>query len=49
MKLSQAIGTPAFRVRFFVMNADRVVEVAIRAAKNLLWENLPPTHNLLPP
>jgi hypothetical protein len=23
------------------------VEAAIRAAKNLLWENLPPTHNLL--
>jgi hypothetical protein len=26
-----------------VMNADRVVEAAIRTAKNILWENIPPT------
>jgi hypothetical protein len=28
------------------MNSDRVIESAIRAAKNLLWQNLPPTHTL---
>jgi hypothetical protein len=28
------------------MNSDRVIECAIRAAKNLLWQNLPPTHTL---
>ena len=28
------------------MNSDRVFEAAIRASKNLLWRNLPPTHNL---
>src|SRR5262249_60417539 len=26
------------------MNPDRVFEAAIRASKNLLWQNLPPTH-----
>jgi hypothetical protein len=30
-----------------VMNADRVVEAAIRTAKNILWENIPPTHHLV--
>jgi hypothetical protein len=24
----------------------RVIEAAIKTAKNLLWQNLPPTHNL---
>ncbi len=33
-------------VRFSRMNSDRVIESAIRAAKNLLWQNLPPTHTL---
>jgi hypothetical protein len=33
-------------VRFSRMNSDRVIECAIRAAKNLLWQNLPPTHTL---
>src|SRR6266550_6472211 len=28
------------------MKADRVIESAIRAAQNLLWQNLPPTHKL---
>jgi hypothetical protein len=28
------------------MNSDRVIESAIRAAKNLLWQNLPPIHTL---
>jgi hypothetical protein len=28
------------------MKSDRVIESAIRAAQNLLWQNLPPTHNL---
>ena len=28
------------------MNSNRVFEAAIRALKNLLWQNLPPTHNL---
>jgi hypothetical protein len=30
------------------MNSDRVrvMESALRAAQNLLWQNLPPTHNL---
>src|SRR5207247_890663 len=37
-------GTPALRVRFSLMNSDRVFEAAIRASKNLLWQNLPPTH-----
>ena len=31
---------------FFSMKSDRVIESAIRAAQNLLWQNLPPTHNL---
>ena len=26
------------------MKSDRVIESAIRAAQNLLWQNLPPTH-----
>ena len=30
-----------------VMNTDRVVEAAIRTAKNILWENIPPTHHLV--
>jgi hypothetical protein len=30
-----------------VMNADRVVEAAIRTAKNILCENIPPTHYLV--
>jgi hypothetical protein len=38
--------TRAFRARFSIMNSDRKFETAIRAAKNLLWRNLPPTHNL---
>jgi uncharacterized protein (DUF1778 family) len=29
------------------MNADRVVEAAVRTAKNILWENIPPTHHLV--
>jgi hypothetical protein len=33
-------------VRFSRMNSDRVIECAIRTAKNLLWQNLPPTHTL---
>ena len=45
-KLSPTIGTRAFRARFSIMNSDRKFEAAIRAAKNLLWRNLPPTHNL---
>src|SRR6266540_290687 len=28
------------------MKSDRVIESAIRAAQNLLWQNLPPTHKL---
>jgi hypothetical protein len=28
------------------MKCDRVIESVIRAAQNLLWQNLPPTHNL---
>jgi hypothetical protein len=28
------------------MKSDRVIESAIRAAQNLLWQNLPPTYNL---
>jgi hypothetical protein len=31
-------------VGFSLMNSDRVFEAAIRASKNLLWQNLPPTH-----
>jgi hypothetical protein len=30
----------------FFMNSDRVMESAIRTAQNLLWQNLPPAHNL---
>jgi hypothetical protein len=29
------------------MNPDRIVEAAIRTAKNILGENLPPTHLLV--
>ena len=29
------------------MNPDRIAEAAIRTAKNILWENLPPTHHLV--
>ena len=28
------------------MKSDRVIESAIRAAQNLLWQTLPPTHKL---
>jgi hypothetical protein len=28
------------------MNSDRVIEAALSTAKNLLWQNLRPTHNL---
>jgi hypothetical protein len=31
---------------YFPMNSNRVFEAAIRALKNLLWQNLLPTHNL---
>ena len=27
------------------MNSDRIIEAAISTAKNLLWQNLRPTHN----
>jgi hypothetical protein len=30
-----------------LMNPDRIVEAAIRTAKNILWENIPPTHHLV--
>jgi hypothetical protein len=30
-----------------VMNADRVLEAAVRTAKNILRENIPPTHHLV--
>jgi hypothetical protein len=28
------------------MSSDRVIIDAIKVAKDLLWQNLPPTHNL---
>jgi len=28
------------------MNSDRVIVDAIKVAQNLLWQNLPPRHNL---
>ena len=30
---------------FSDMNSDRIIEAAISTAKNLLWQNLRPTHN----
>ena len=30
----------------FPMSSDRVIIDAIKVAKDLLWQNLPPTHNL---
>ncbi len=34
----------AFAVRFSAMNTRRVIEAAIRAAQDLLWQNAPPMH-----
>jgi hypothetical protein len=36
-------GTPPLRMRFSLMNSDRVFEAAARTAKNLLRQNLQPT------
>ena len=30
----------------FPMSSDRIIIDAIKVAKDLLWQNLPPTHNL---
>jgi len=38
------MGTPALRVRFCLVNSDRIFEATIRASKNWLWQNLSPTH-----
>src|SRR6266487_824501 len=43
-KLFARTGTPELHSHFFSMKSDRVIESAIRAAQNLLWQNLPPTH-----
>src|SRR6266566_9340389 len=45
-KLFARTGTPELHSHFFSMKSDRVIESAIRAAQNLLWQNLSPTHNL---
>src|SRR6266567_4750472 len=45
-KLFARTGTPELHSHFFSMKSDRVIESAIRAAQNLLWQNLPPTHKL---
>jgi len=34
----------AFAVRFSGMNPGRVIEAAVRAAQDLLWQNAPPMH-----
>src|SRR6266550_8251223 len=44
-KLSHEPAHQGF-THFFSMKSDRVIESAIRAAQNLLWQNLPPMHNL---
>jgi hypothetical protein len=41
-----ATGTLTFLARFFRMSSNRVIVEAIKVAQNLLWQNLPPTHNL---
>jgi hypothetical protein len=33
-------------MRCFPMSYDRAIVDAIKVAQNLLWQNLPPTHNL---
>src|SRR6516165_2904886 len=44
-ELESEIGTAAL-CGFFPMSSDRVIIDAIKVAKDLLWQNLPPTHNL---
>jgi hypothetical protein len=39
-----AIGTLPSGVRFSAMSPNRVIEAAIRAAQDLLWQNAPPMH-----
>jgi hypothetical protein len=39
-----AIGTLGFRVRFSGMKSNRVIEAAVRAAQDFLWQNAPPMH-----
>jgi len=39
-----AIGTLSSGVRFSAMTPNRVIEAAIRAAQDLLWQNAPPMH-----
>jgi hypothetical protein len=43
---SHTTGTPEFAGRFSVMSSDRVIVDVIKMAQRLLWQNLPPTHNL---
>ena len=48
-ELGHPTGTLALRVRFSLMNpmnSDRIFEAAIRASKNLLWQNLQSTNDL---
>ena len=37
---------PEFRECFCLMSSDRIIIDAIKVAQDLLWQNLPPTHNL---
>jgi len=39
-----AIGTLSSGVRFSAMTPNRVIEAAIRAAQDFLWQNAPPMH-----
>src|SRR5262249_11878880 len=48
-ELGHPTGTLALRLRFSLMtpmNSDRIFEAAIRASKNLLWQNLQSTNDL---
>ncbi|TMJ84994.1 MAG: hypothetical protein E6G76_17635, partial [Alphaproteobacteria bacterium] len=38
------IGTLPSGVRFSAMSPNRVIEAAIRAAQDFLWQNAPPMH-----
>jgi hypothetical protein len=37
-------GTGGVSARFCGMNSQRVIEAAVRAAQDLLWQNAPPMH-----
>jgi hypothetical protein len=46
LSYSHATGTPELAARFSVRSSDRVIIDAIKMAQRLLWQNLPPTHDL---